>query len=64
MNIAIIESISRSNEESKKILQSTQEQSLKRRTQIKDYNTFYSINEGKKGIFSKFIDMIKSHWYC
>jgi hypothetical protein len=64
MNIAIIESISRSNEESKKILQSTQEQSLKRRTQIKDYNTFYNINEEKKGIFSKFIDMIKSHWYC
>ena len=61
MNIIIAEQLSKANRQSYEILASTQEQSIKRREQLRTYN--YTIVK-KKGWYEDIINSIKTYWYC
>lgn len=61
MNIIIAEQLSKANRQSYEILASTQEQSIKRREQLRTYN--HTIVK-KKGWYGDIINSIKTYWYC
>ena len=61
MNIIIVEQLNKSNRQSYEILASTQEQSIKRREQLRTYN--HTVVK-KTGWYSDLINSIKTYWYC
>ncbi len=62
MNIIIAEQLNRANKLSIELLNSTREQSIKRRNQVETYN--YTLDEEDSGWINHIIRKIKTYWYC
>jgi hypothetical protein len=60
MNIIIVEQLNKANRQSIDILASTQEQSVKRRDQLKNY--YYTVKSS--GWYADIINAIKTYWHC